>query len=52
MRCASSELEPIQSRVKEYMVGVSGAGTLMVRHLRALDLVLFTVFEGGPDPMF
>jgi NADH-quinone oxidoreductase subunit M len=51
--CIIASWNPIQSRVKEYMVAFLALETLMVGTFCALDLVLFYLFfEGGLIPMF
>ena len=48
-----ASFDPIQKRVKEYMIAFLVLETLMVGTFCALDLVLFYVFfEGGLIPMF
>jgi NADH-quinone oxidoreductase subunit M len=48
-----ASFDPIQRRVKEYMIAFLVLETLMVGTFCALDLVLFYVFfEGGLIPMF
>jgi len=51
--CIIASWEPIQRRVKEYMIAFLVLETLMVGTFSALDLVLFYLFfEGGLIPMF
>jgi NADH-quinone oxidoreductase subunit M len=51
--CIIASWEPIQTRVKEYMIAFLVLETLMVGTFSALDLVLFYLFfEGGLIPMF
>ncbi len=51
--CIVASWQPIQTRVKEYMVAFLALETLMVGTFCALDLVLFYLFfEGGLIPMF
>src|SRR5262245_2139512 len=51
--CSIASWQPIQTRVKEYMVAFLALETLMVGTFSALDLVLFYLFfEGGLIPMF
>jgi NADH-quinone oxidoreductase subunit M len=51
--CIIASWEPIQTRVKEYMVAFLVLETLMVGTFTSLDLVLFYLFfEGGLIPMF
>jgi NADH-quinone oxidoreductase subunit M len=51
--CIVASWQPIQQRVKEYMVAFLVLETLMVGTFAALDLVLFYLFfEGGLIPMF
>ncbi|HEY7246615.1 MAG TPA: NADH-quinone oxidoreductase subunit M [Xanthobacteraceae bacterium] len=51
--CIIASWNPIQRRVKEYMVAFLVLETLMVGTFAALDLVLFYLFfEGGLIPMF
>jgi NADH-quinone oxidoreductase subunit M len=51
--CIIASWNPIQRRVKEYMIAFLVLETLMVGTFAALDLVLFYVFfEGGLIPMF
>jgi len=51
--CIIASWNPIQSRIKEYMVAFLALETLMVGTFCALDLVLFYLFfEGGLIPMF
>jgi NADH-quinone oxidoreductase subunit M len=51
--CIIASWNPIQSRVKEYMVAFLALETLMIGTFCALDLVLFYLFfEGGLIPMF
>jgi NADH-quinone oxidoreductase subunit M len=51
--CIIASWEPIQTRVKEYMIAFLALETLMVGTFSALDLVLFYLFfEGGLIPMF
>ncbi|MFL6929052.1 MAG: NADH-quinone oxidoreductase subunit M [Xanthobacteraceae bacterium] len=51
--CIIASWQPIQTRVKEYMVAFLALETLMVGTFCALDLVLFYLFfEGGLIPMF
>jgi NADH-quinone oxidoreductase subunit M len=51
--CIIASWQPIQTRVKEYMVAFLVLETLMVGTFSALDLVLFYLFfEGGLIPMF
>jgi NADH-quinone oxidoreductase subunit M len=51
--CIIASWEPIQTRVKEYMIAFLALETLMVGTFTALDLVLFYLFfEGGLIPMF
>src|SRR5262245_7693415 len=51
--CIIASWNPIQTRVKEYMVAFLALETLMVGTFCALDLVLFYLFfEGGLIPMF
>jgi len=51
--CIIASWQPIQRRVKEYMVAFLVLETLMIGTFCALDLVLFYLFfEGGLIPMF
>jgi NADH-quinone oxidoreductase subunit M len=51
--CIVASWEPIQARVKEYMIAFLVLETLMIGVFTALDLVLFYLFfEGGLIPMF
>jgi NADH-quinone oxidoreductase subunit M len=51
--CIIASWDPIQTRVKEYMIAFLVLETLMVGTFSALDLVLFYLFfEGGLIPMF
>src|SRR5712672_3162703 len=51
--CILASWQPIQRRVKEYMIAFLVLETLMVGTFCALDLVLFYLFfEGGLIPMF
>jgi NADH-quinone oxidoreductase subunit M len=51
--CIIASWQPIQTRVKEYMVAFLALETLMIGTFSALDLVLFYLFfEGGLIPMF
>ncbi len=51
--CVLASWEPIQERVKEYMIAFLLLETLMIGVFCALDLVLFYLFfEGGLIPMF
>ena len=51
--CIIASWQPIQTRVKEYMIAFLALETLMVGTFSALDLVLFYLFfEGGLIPMF
>ena len=51
--CIIASWQPIQRRVKEYMVAFLVLETLMVGTFVALDLVVFYLFfEGGLIPMF
>ncbi len=51
--CIIASWQPIQRRVKEYMVAFLALEALMVGTFSALDLVLFYLFfEGGLIPMF
>jgi NADH-quinone oxidoreductase subunit M len=51
--CIIASWEPIQTRVKEYMIAFLVLETLMIGTFSALDLVLFYLFfEGGLIPMF
>src|SRR3984893_5765620 len=51
--CIVASWQPIQQRVKEYMVAFLVLETLMVGTFTALDLVVFYLFfEGGLIPMF
>jgi NADH-quinone oxidoreductase subunit M len=51
--CIIASWQPIQTRVKEYMIAFLVLETLMVGTFSALDLVLFYLFfEGGLIPMF
>ena len=51
--CIIASWQPIQRRVKEYMIAFLVLETLMVGIFCALDLVLFYLFfEGGLIPMF
>ena len=51
--CIIASWNPIQRRVKEYMVAFLVLETLMVGTFAALDLVVFYLFfEGGLIPMF
>jgi NADH-quinone oxidoreductase subunit M len=51
--CIIASWEPIQTRVKEYMIAFLALETLMVGTFTSLDLVLFYLFfEGGLIPMF
>jgi NADH-quinone oxidoreductase subunit M len=51
--CIIASWNPIQRRVKEYMIAFLVLETLMVGTFSALDLVLFYLFfEGGLIPMF
>ena len=51
--CIIASWQPIQTRVKEYMIAFLVLETLMVGTFCALDLVLFYLFfEGGLIPMF
>jgi NADH-quinone oxidoreductase subunit M len=51
--CIIASWNPIQRRVKEYMIAFLVLETLMVGTFAALDLVLFYLFfEGGLIPMF
>ena len=51
--CIIASWNPIQTRVKEYMVAFLALETLMIGTFCALDLVLFYLFfEGGLIPMF
>jgi NADH-quinone oxidoreductase subunit M len=51
--CIVASWQPIQTRVKEYMVAFLALETLMIGTFCALDLVLFYLFfEGGLIPMF
>ncbi len=51
--CIIASWQPIQTRVKEYMIAFLVLETLMVGTFAALDLVLFYLFfEGGLVPMF
>jgi NADH-quinone oxidoreductase subunit M len=51
--CIIASWNPIQTRVKEYMIAFLVLETLMIGTFCALDLVLFYLFfEGGLIPMF
>jgi NADH-quinone oxidoreductase subunit M len=51
--CIIASWQPIQTRVKEYMIAFLALETLMIGTFSALDLVLFYLFfEGGLIPMF
>ena len=51
--CIIASWQPIQRRVKEYMVAFLALETMMVGTFSALDLVVFYLFfEGGLIPMF
>src|SRR5437588_519915 len=51
--CIIASWQPVQQRVKEYMVAFLVLETLMVGTFAALDLVVFYLFfEGGLIPMF
>jgi NADH-quinone oxidoreductase subunit M len=51
--CIIASWNPIQSRVREYMIAFLALETLMIGTFCALDLVLFYLFfEGGLIPMF
>src|SRR5205085_11421965 len=51
--CIIASWQPIQIRVREYMIAFLVLETLMVGTFAALDLVLFYLFfEGGLIPMF
>jgi NADH-quinone oxidoreductase subunit M len=51
--CIIASWEPIQTRVKEYMIAFLVLEIMMVGTFSALDLVLFYLFfEGGLIPMF
>ena len=51
--CILASWQPIQKRVKEYMIAFLVLETLMVGTFSALDLTLFYLFfEGGLIPMF
>src|SRR5262245_29728325 len=51
--CIIASWNPIQTRVKEYMVAFLVLETLMIGTFASLDLVLFYLFfEGGLIPMF
>ena len=51
--CIIASWQPIQTRVKEYMIAFLALEILMVGTFSALDLVLFYLFfEGGLIPMF
>jgi NADH-quinone oxidoreductase subunit M len=51
--CIVASWNPIQTRVKEYMIAFLVLETLMIGTFCALDLVLFYLFfEGGLIPMF
>ena len=51
--CILASWQPIQTRVKEYMIAFLVLETLMIGTFCALDLVLFYLFfEGGLIPMF
>jgi NADH-quinone oxidoreductase subunit M len=51
--CIIASWEPIQTRVKEYMIAFLVLEALMIGTFSALDLVLFYLFfEGGLIPMF
>jgi len=51
--CIVASWEPIEVRVKEYMIAFLVLETLMIGTFTALDLVLFYLFfEGGLIPMF
>jgi len=51
--CIIASWQPIQTRVKEYMIAFLVLETLMVGTFAALDLVVFYLFfEGGLIPMF
>jgi NADH-quinone oxidoreductase subunit M len=51
--CIVASWQPIQRRVKEYMVAFLALEALMIGTFCALDLVLFYLFfEGGLIPMF
>jgi len=51
--CIIASWQPIQQRVKEYMIAFLALETLMVGTFAALDLVVFYLFfEGGLIPMF
>jgi len=51
--CIIASWQPIQTRVKEYMIAFLVLEVLMVGTFSALDLVLFYLFfEGGLIPMF
>jgi NADH-quinone oxidoreductase subunit M len=51
--CIIASWQPIQRRVKEYMVAFLVLETMMVGTFSALDLVVFYLFfEGGLIPMF
>src|SRR5205807_8318329 len=51
--CIIASWQPIQTRVKEYMVAFLVLEILMVGTFSSLDLVLFYLFfEGGLIPMF
>jgi NADH-quinone oxidoreductase subunit M len=51
--CIIASWNPIQTRVKEYMIAFLALETLMIGTFCALDLVLFYLFfEGGLIPMF
>jgi NADH-quinone oxidoreductase subunit M len=51
--CIIASWQPIQTRVKEYMIAFLVLETLMVGTFCAIDLVLFYLFfEGGLIPMF
>ena len=51
--CIAASWQPIQRRVKEYMIAFLVLETLMIGTFTALDLTLFYLFfEGGLIPMF
>src|SRR5258706_5393172 len=51
--CILASWQPIQRRVKEYMIAFLVLETLMIGTFTALDLTLFYLFfEGGLIPMF
>ena len=51
--CIIASWQPIQTRVREYMIAFLALETLMIGTFTSLDLVLFYLFfEGGLIPMF